>query len=156
MKSEAVLKAMNDGTLTLKIGFLDAAKEPCLVEVIDAENTIRLKGHLENMGSDYWLEKVVTLFPTTELEASVSGKTRYGTQDFAITNVTFFNADKNEAHVFEVGSKMHIKLDFQSFLASNSDSAVKLESNSDLSIPTLSIFFDIPRPICPTPITDTL
>ena len=36
------------------------------------------------------------------------------------------------------------------------ESAFKLESNSDLSIPTLSIFLDIPRPICPTPITDTL
>ena len=55
VRSEAVLKAINDGTLTLKISFLDAAKEPCLVEVIDAENTIRLKGHLENIGSDNWL-----------------------------------------------------------------------------------------------------
>jgi len=102
-----------DSSIEVEVEYKSESKTPCILELFDGKSNTRYQTELGESDFGTWCRKRFLLTTTTEVEAVKAEYTRYGNQDFSITNVEFLDHQGLETHVFHTGEVMSIRLHYK-------------------------------------------
>jgi lipopolysaccharide transport system ATP-binding protein len=105
--------AVKSGEVELELEFKDLSSSQLVAEIFLPDDGERVAAELEGAGSDGgWVRRRFRLRRTTGVDTAESGRVRYGTQDLSVVNVEFFDGNREECHIFQVGGAMIIRLSY--------------------------------------------
>lgn len=110
---EELEAALAQGRLHVEIEYKDMASTPCQIEIFHPGGDERSRASLGNSASGKWRKDRIAIGSKATLEKDVPELYRYGNQRFSITGVEFLDGRGEEAHIFETGASMSIRLGYE-------------------------------------------
>lgn len=113
IKNIKIINSFDDASrINCQLKYFDCISETILVEIFpNSASHLCFRGELPLQGTMHWAEAEIELTKTDKAEPAAP-KTRFGAQLFYVDNVRFVNQSGQETHVFRIGEKFEVHMDY--------------------------------------------